>query len=150
MNYVNIQGEDDCWLWLGAQSGNGYGRLEFEGRYQQAHRVSYQIHCEPIPEDYNVLHTCDNRICVNPKHLFPGTQQDNVDDMVNKGRDSFGGERPKYGVEHPGTFFTEDQVREIKWMLNEGYTHKFIGEYFGVARQTITNINLGRSWSHIS
>lgn len=149
MNYVNIQGDDDCWLWLGAQNGRGYGRLEFEGTYQQAHRVSYQIHCEPIPDGYNVLHTCDNAICVNPKHLFLGTQQDNVDDMVAKGRDSFAHERPLIGANHPSAILNDDKVREIKRLLEEGHRHRDIASWFDVSRQTITNISTGKRWHHI-
>lgn len=150
LNYVSVQGEDDCWPWLGAQNGRGYGRLEYEGKYQQAHRVSYQIYCEPIPDGYNVLHSCDNGICVNPKHLFLGSQQDNVDDMVSKNRDNFGGNRPMIGSEHPRAELNEDKVREIKRLLEEGHRHRDIAEWFNVARQTITNISTGQKWKHVA
>lgn len=150
LNYVSVQGPDDCWPWLGSQNGRGYGRLDFEGSYQQAHRVSFQIHCEPIPNGQNVLHTCDNTICVNPKHLFLGTQQNNVDDMIAKGRQCFMDKRPLIGSAHPSAQLNEDKVREIKRLLEEGHRHRDIAEWFNVGRQTITNISTGHRWSHVS
>ena len=149
LNYVIVGTDTECWPWTGSTNGRRYGRLEFEGKYQQAHRVSYQIFREAIPDNTNVLHECDNPICVNPKHLFLGTQQDNVDDMIAKGRACFGDQRPIVGSQHPSAQLDEDKVREIKRLLNEGHRHRDIANYFGVARQTITNISTGTRWSHV-
>lgn len=149
LNYVIIGIEDECWLWIGATNGRGYGRLEYERVYQQAHRVSFKIFCHEIPRDINVLHNCDNTICVNPKHLFLGTQQDNVNDMIAKDRASFAGDRPLIGSQHPRALLNEEQVRDIKKMLINGYRHRDIADHYGVARQTITNISTGQKWSHI-
>lgn len=78
-----------CWEWIGAVASNGYGVIN-QGRrttgIMRAHRVSWEIHFGPVPDKLWVLHKCDNRTCVNPAHLFLGTRQDNVDDMVNKKR----------------------------------------------------------------
>jgi hypothetical protein len=150
LNFVSVHGDNDCWPWLGNQNGKGYGRVEYDGKLQQAHRVSWQIHHGPIPNGFNVLHTCDNTICVNQKHLFLGTQQDNVDDMIAKSRDNFGGNRPQIGSEHHNAQLNEDKVREIKRLLEEGHRHKDIAEWFEVSRQAITNISTGHRWSHVT
>lgn len=86
---AKINKTESCWLWTAAiNSDNGYGR--FDGRKyglsSYAHRVSWEIYRGPIPEGSQVLHRCDIRSCVNPEHLFLGSQQDNIDDMVNKER----------------------------------------------------------------
>jgi hypothetical protein len=76
-----------CWLWTGAiAKTEGYGRLNFMRKVWWAHRVSYSLHKGSIPKGSSVLHSCDVRKCVNPEHLFLGTQADNVKDMVSKGR----------------------------------------------------------------
>lgn len=81
-----------CWLWKGPLS-NGYGSYYFEGRAQPAHRASWKMAKGPIPKGMFVLHICDVRPCVNPEHLFLGTQADNMADMVAKGRASRSGAR---------------------------------------------------------
>lgn len=78
-----------CWLWgasLKEGKCGGYGQLKVNGKEVTAHRVSYMIHKGPIPKGLYVLHTCDVRSCVNPDHLFLGTQKDNIHDMMKKGR----------------------------------------------------------------
>jgi hypothetical protein len=80
---------DRCWPWTGAGRGNGYGHVHRSGRGATttlAHRLSWEIHHGPIPEGLFVLHRCDNPRCVNPAHLFLGTQKTNIHDMIGKGR----------------------------------------------------------------
>ena len=81
MEFVSINSKNGCWEWDGVIR-MGYGRFSKDGRMQTAHRVSWEIHHGPIL-GYLVLHKCDNKCCVNPEHLFLGTQRDNVRDMVN-------------------------------------------------------------------
>jgi hypothetical protein len=80
-------GVTDCWHWTGADNGRGgYGRMTYEGVSQPAHRLAYRAFVGEIPDGLYVLHTCDNRACINPEHLWLGTYSDNIRDAWAKGR----------------------------------------------------------------
>lgn len=81
-----VNEENGCWEWTARLDQSGYGLLCYDGGMKGAHRFSYKTYVGEIPEGIYVCHTCDNPKCVNPSHLFLGTQQDNMDDMYNKGR----------------------------------------------------------------
>ena len=84
--WAKVEKTDWCWIWTGARSQFGYGNLTTNGKQENAHRVSWEIHFGPIPDGMRVLHACDNPPCVRPFHLFLGTQKDNNRDRETKGR----------------------------------------------------------------
>jgi hypothetical protein len=131
----------DCWIWTAHKRGHGYGGFQVNGKTTTAHRVSWQLHNGDIPHELCVLHKCDNRLCVNPSHLFLGTQIENIKDRDSKGR-----QFAHKGSKHGNALLTEDQVRVIK--RNKGFTSpKFLGKCFGVSFQTIQAINSGLAGS---
>ncbi len=99
----------DCWEWTGNRSWNGYGMLHVGKTNKRAHRLAYQFCCGEIPPDKEVCHACDNRLCVNPSHLWLGTRTDNMRDARDKGR--------LYKNGHPATecvrghFYSEENTR---------------------------------------
>ena len=90
---VNKLLDNECWNWLGAIDTPGYGAFKLGKNKVNSHRVAFalskNIELEEIPKGYEVCHTCDNRLCCNPNHLFLGTRSDNMKDCANKGRLSF-------------------------------------------------------------
>ena len=83
---VDKEGNGACWMWRGTKTSYGYGKMRDHYKHVGTHRVSYMLNVGPIPSKMHVLHKCDMPACVNPDHLFLGTQADNMKDMFKKGR----------------------------------------------------------------
>ena len=131
----------ECWTWSGSLS-HGYGQLSSRrGRTPfKAHRVSWRLHVGPIPVGTFVCHTCDNRACVNPDHLFLGTDEDNKKDMVSKGRHAHG--QTTYAK------LTINEVLEIRKRYDlGGITQKELGRLYGVGQDQVSRIVTGKRWS---
>lgn len=84
--WPRITKSDGCWIWPGAKNADGYGDVAILGTKRKAHRLAWEVTKGPIPEGLFVCHKCDNPPCVNPDHLFVGTNSDNMRDMSSKGR----------------------------------------------------------------
>jgi hypothetical protein len=80
-----VEKTENCWIWKGWAFKKGYGGIKLNGKSLKAHRLSYYLHKGPISKPL-IMHSCDNRLCVNPSHLFEGTNADNMNDMKVKGR----------------------------------------------------------------
>lgn len=120
--------------------GGDYYGVKVSGLMKLLHRVIYSNLVGGIPEGYVIMHTCDNTLCINPDHLKAGTHQDNVRDMVNKGRNA-------RGTKNPSAKLTDACIADIKsstlgkWELSEKY---------GVNERTIRNVRAGRYWKHVN
>jgi hypothetical protein len=133
---------DGCWEWQ-AGTARGYGWLIRNGKTAYAHRVSWEFHNGPIPDGLYVLHQCDNPLCANPKHLFLGTQRDNMLDMIAKGRYRGGG--PK-GERCAASRLTEDAVREIRAST---LSTRALAERYNVHDTTIRRARSRKYWLHV-
>lgn len=129
-----------CWIFALRWDHRGYGILSHKGKETRAHRLSWELHNGPIPNGLVVCHKCDNTSCINPDHLFLGTQADNVADYVKKGLVTRGEDRAQ-------TKLTEDQVRAI---LVSKFTNVLLAKVYGVAPETISGIRNRRKWKHVN
>ena len=137
-----------CWTCstAGYSHESGYGRIDVTRSRQGTvrkfvHRVSYEHFNGPIPSNMVVCHSCDNRKCCNPSHLFLGTQAENLADMVNKGRS-------RYGEKHHNAVLSSETVAEIR-SLSGRIPQSKIAVMFGVKQPTISDIVRGKKWSHL-
>ena len=142
MDKVLKLGNDRCWLWSGGTNVKGYGIFRFvdnDGRAstQLAHRTSWMIYRGEISDDMCVLHRCDNRQCVNPDHLFLGTQTENVEDMIRKGRQG------NCSDKHPGAKLTWESVNYIR---NCNESNLALALKYNVDPATISSVRQGKTW----
>ncbi len=150
--WSKVEKTETCWNWTGAVRNGGYGSfsaLQPDGSWKPrlAHRISYQMEFGTFDESLLVCHTCDNRLCVRPDHLFLGTTQDNMDDMVQKRRQ---GPRKAKGESHGMAKVTEDDVREIRKLYAEGILDQpTLAARYGVTQVAVSQIVLRKSWRHI-
>jgi hypothetical protein len=136
-----------CWVWMGhtmkPYAANPrampYGRLIFNGSRMLAHRFAWSVYRGHLPKSALVLHRCDNPCCVNPQHLFLGSQQENIEDRNQK-------QRQARGVSNASAKLTEDQVQAIRGGAKRD------GEWaqmLGVTKSTVRHARTRRTWRHI-
>jgi hypothetical protein len=135
---------DTCWIWKASKDKNGYG--VFRGMigdvaFNKAHRFSYALHTGDLLVGMQALHICDNPSCVNPEHLFSGTNADNMRDKAQKGR-----ARTPEGEKHGKAILTERQVKRI---LIDPRPYAEIATEYNVAASTIGSIKQRKSWKHL-
>lgn len=148
---------DECWNWRACISNKGYGRFMINRKVVPASRMSYIITNGPIVGKYEVCHTCDNPLCVNPNHLFLGTRKQNMEDAKNKGRLSSGEKHSKLctgnravGERSGKSKLTEKQVREIRRLYTTTETsYKKLAKRFAVSPSAVAAIIKNKRWTHL-
>lgn len=139
---------NQCWLWTSSNDGRrGYGHFNINGKPEKANRIAWQYPNYVIPDGLFVLHSCDNPRCCNPKHLFLGTHQDNMDDMLQKGRKVV---TPIFGKRHGLHKLTMSQVKEIREQFATGkYSKAELARSMNVDPKTIANIINNVIWKTV-
>lgn len=135
---VDKRGPNGCWLWTATTNQKGYGRIRHNRKLQSAHRVSYELCIGPVPDGLFVLHRCDNPRCVNPTHLFLGTNDENMADKASKGRQS-----RLHGDRNPNVKITAADAQAIK---QSTATRRELARRYGVCEGHVSHIRAGRSW----
>ena len=140
-----------CWLWTDHVDEDGYGIIWVGGkkRTKRAHRVSLELRGETIPQDTLVCHTCDTRHCVNPRHLYVGTNQQNIADMVRRGR-SATAINPQPEELNGRAKIGKDDVRTIRSLHAAGVQTKTLQKRFSLCRTAVQRIVSGKAWAHIA
>jgi hypothetical protein len=147
-----------CWVWTASTRNEyGYGALVVDGRAALAHRVAWELAHGPIPAGLLVLHECDTPACV--RHLFLGTQRDNVEDCARKGRRKYARgeangrhthpERTVRGEAHANSKLTVEKVREVRRLRAAGAQQKALSDRFGISVNTVQSILHRRTWAHV-
>ena len=137
--WSKISKSGGCWEWLGSFEGHGRGNFRMFGKSRLAHRVAWEFANGPIPDGFNVLHSCDNGKCCRPDHLSLGTHRKNMGEMVERGRSNRG--EKKWNAK-----LTEADVLKIK---KSGLRVVDLARLFGVSSQTICGIRQGKIWTHV-
>lgn len=148
---VRVLGVDECWLWTAGTTSNGYGAFWLNGKHKRAHSIAWKFYNGDLPPDKPyVLHHCDTPACVNPRHLYAGTQQDNVNDMMRRGRQAPTELKRHLGEKNGRAKLTEDKVREIRVLYASGeFSYRALGKRFGVSCQLVSQIVNYKIWTHI-
>jgi hypothetical protein len=141
---IDIQGPDDCWLWkpVTLRTPKGYGTLRFQGHTWRAHRLALFLSGTFLRRGEVVMHTCDIRLCCNPRHLVKTTQAENIRDCIRKGRF-----KSNKGVANPNASITQETANAIYchyWHLNKAVPT--ICQEFKITRGKVYQIIHKRSW----
>ena len=144
--YFKEESKEECWLWTGAKTGFGYGKFTYGGKggkQTNAHRAVWELYNGKVPKDKQLNHKCANRHCVNPNHLYLGTQKENMQDRSKDGN-AYHWERPK-GQGHGNSKFTDEQARYIK---TGDRTDRDLAAEYNVTPECIHYIR-HKGWKHI-
>lgn len=139
--WSKVKKTPSCWLWTGSTR-LGYGRVKQGGKLLSAHRVSWELTQGQVPGGLCVLHRCDVRNCVNPRHLFLGTEVDNRRDCIRKGRAVF-----RKGATHPSTKLTPKTAAQIRVDYRMGYYQVEIARKFNLSQTHVSRVIRGESWT---
>jgi hypothetical protein len=168
-----------CWNCAYSLSGNGYPQINVYGKIMKASRVAYRLWVSEIPEGLHVCHTCDNELCINPDHLWLGTNYENRQDSVCKKRHSHGkerseimkrvaargdrngsrthpeklprGPRPDFqGENHFNAKLTAEHVLYIRMWRDGGFTYSSIAKVFGITKDYARHVATKKTWKHVN
>lgn len=132
-----------CWMWTASAMNSGYGQFGHNGTMRQAHRVSYELHIGPIPSGRSILHSCDNKLCVNPAHLRPGTHSENIKEAYARNRRA----KPDVaGEKHPRASIKMVDAIRMRDLRTAGMTVTAIARRYGVKRSLVSDVVNGRCW----
>ncbi|CAK0742246.1 hypothetical protein CCP3SC1AL1_1170020 [Gammaproteobacteria bacterium] len=145
LSYVSLPNETGCMLWMGVVGNCGYGQFFLlNKKHMRPHRMAYQYFKGRLTKEMFVCHHCDQKLCLSPDHLFLGTPQENMTDMINKKRDI-----KAKGSKHYLSKLNDNDILNIRKLRGEGKTYLDISKIYNVHMQNIASIIQGRSWSHI-
>jgi HNH endonuclease len=148
-----VRKSEGCWEWTGGTNGH-YGVIGLGGRgggCTSSHRMSWRIHYGVIPDEMQVLHHCDNTLCVRPDHLFVGTRSDNMRDMVKKGRQPTAVHPGLFsGARNPNAGLTAEQVSTMRAKHAEGASVYELSDEYGLTRSGILAVLTRRTWKNIA
>jgi len=156
---VRFGGIDECWEWGGKVGSKGYGRFWLEGKEHYAHRIVYFLIHGGIPFGKFILHHCDNRSCVNHKHVYAGTQKDNTRDKDERGRGNYAcgkrngrytrPEKTARGERNGNSKLTKIIVLDIRKRHLEGEPQNRIAKSHKISPQAVSSIVNGKRWAHV-
>ncbi len=133
-----------CWVWTATKLNvRGYAEPTIGGRRRVVSRLALEASGVEIPPGHFACHDCDNRACINPAHLFPGTQADNIADAVSKGRMA-------RGTRHGKAKLAPDTIHEIRRRHEAGTPTLRLARDLGLARSTVRGVIAGRTWGHLT
>jgi hypothetical protein len=142
--FYSLEEETGCWLWNRARNQRGYGLKKFKEKITAAPRIVYELVNGPFARHLVICHKCDNPPCINPGHLFAGTQKENCQDAVAKGRTAH-----NTGPNSGTAKLTRRNVLEIRSMWAAGYSVISLAKRYDVAVSTIWSIFKGKTWRHV-
>ncbi|KKK48266.1 hypothetical protein LCGC14_3146880, partial [marine sediment metagenome] len=155
--WEQVEKSSGCWIWKRGCFANGYGQCVYQGKHWKAHRLAWVLSFGIIPDGGLVLHSCDNKRCVNPNHLFVGSQKDNIQDALMKGRMATGGRNGAYtkpesrvrnlGEGNGSAKLSWVQIHMIrKQYASGGVSQEVLGKEFGVSQTTVGEIIRRENW----